>query len=137
MSAATASGSGSAPVGPGKGPGTPVVGKPRNTPVGPGGSGWSGSVVFSFVPAGVCIKHVAHIAHDTRIRGVRKSGEETRPHLDHPDPWRISAGFTRAKPGPYPDPYPDPPGPACSGRRSRALGYGAEVPRRARAPPSH
>jgi len=125
MSAAMANGSGFATVGPGKGPGMPIAGKPRNTSLGPGGSGWSGYVVFSFVAAGSCITHVAH---DARIRGVRKSGGKTRPHPDHPDPWRISAGFACTKPGPYPDPEVDPPGPAGS--------HGPDVPRRARAPPS-
>lgn len=127
MTRAMVNGSGFATVGPGKGPGLPIAGKPRNTSPGPGGSGWSGSVVFSFVAAGLCITHVTHIAHDMRIRGVRKSREKTRPHPDHPDPWRISAGFACARPGPNPDPEVDPPGPAGS--------QPPEVPRRARAPP--
>jgi len=93
MISATMIGSGSAPVGPGKGPGVPVAGEPRNTWAGPGGSGWSGYVVFYFVAAGSCITHVMHIAHDTHIRGVRKSRGKTRPHPDHPDPWRKSAVF--------------------------------------------
>jgi hypothetical protein len=121
-------GSGSAQVGPGMGPGLASPQNPRKTSVGPGGSGWSGSVTLSFVAAGSRITHDARVTRDARIGGYRECRGKTRTHPDHPDPWRFSADFQQRRPGPNPDPHLDPPGPTGPNAR--------EVPRRARAPPS-
>ena len=100
------SGSGSAPVGPGMGPGIAPSGKPRISWMGPGGSGWSGSVTLFSVQG---LTHV--ITCTGGIGGLRKSKRITRTHPDHPDPWRIFAVFETRRPGPNPDPHPDPHGP--------------------------
>jgi len=105
MRGATIGGSGSAPLGPGLGPGIGTARKPPNSWMGPGGSGWSGYAAFSFVGTGMRIMtRVVCVTRDTRITGVRKSREETRTYPDHPDPWRISAVFRHRRPGPRPGP---------------------------------
>lgn len=121
------SGSGSARVGPGMGPGLVPPRNPRKTWAGPGRSGWSGSVALSFVADGSRITRDARVTRDARIGRYRECRGKTRTHPDHPDPWRFSADFQQRRPGPNPDPHPDPPGP--TGPIAR------EVPRRARAPP--
>jgi len=111
-------GSGFALVGPGMGPGLPCSRNPQKAKAGPGGSGWSGSVALSFVAAGPRITHDTRITRDARVRGYRECRGKTRTYPDHPDPWRFSAGFARARPGPNPDPHLDPPGPGTLGARA-------------------
>lgn len=115
---AARAGSGSARVGPGMGPGLSCSQNPQKTPAGPGGSGWSGSVTLSFVAAGPRITHDTRVTRDARVRGYRECRGKTRTYPDHPDPWRFSAAFARARPGPNPDPHLDPPGPGTLGARA-------------------
>jgi hypothetical protein len=72
-------GSGSAWVGPGQGQGLSAPQKPRKCWLGPGGSGWSGYLIFSFVSAHKIITRDMHVTWGRHYGGVRGVGQKPGP----------------------------------------------------------
>ena len=72
-------GSGSDWVGPGQGQGLSGLQKRRKCWLGPGGSGWSGYLIFSFVSAHKIITRDMHVTWGRHYGGIRGVGQKPGP----------------------------------------------------------